>query len=389
MAFNSLLLNRANISSEKLKSRLISAYNASIARYSYVYIVLATIVALIGYGVLLLFPVLVVTGLVNAYNAAAPEAWDWQAIVIWLAVSLLSMFISYRSMQVRCSSPKGLNLSSEKAPELYKLIRQTEQHFKRPKIDSVVITGNYELNIIKNPRWPLPIWSRNVLVIGLPVMLCHSPESFSVLLTRRIGQFSKRNNFVTNWIYQLRSIWQQYLLAYRDQAVTGTEPLRLLLSVYTKIYNLASAVPSQLDDLKADSYAMELYNDEIVREMITADCVYRTYIQQQYWPAINKVADIKKGVNLAPFKQLGTSVRAFFTAEKIKVAVKLELARERSWLDESASLGARIHNIGHDFPLMKPLQGENAAVEYLGDSADSVVNLNDKLWATQRKRDPA
>ena len=389
MTFNSLLLNRVSITSDKLKGSLISAFNALTVRYSYAYTGVALIFAFIGYGVLLLFPVLVVAGLVNAYHAASPEAWDWQAIVIWLAISLLSMFVAYRSMQVRCSVPKGLNLLPEKAPELYKLIRQTEQHFKRPKIDSVVITGNYELNIIKIPKWPLPVWSRNVLVIGLPVMQCHSPESFSCLLTRRIGQFSKRNNIVTNWIYQLRSIWPQYLSAYKDQAVTGTEPLRLFLSVYTKIYNLASAVPSQLDDLKADSYAMELYNDEIVREMITADCVYRSYMQKQYWPAINKVADIKKGVCLEPYKQLGTSARTYFTAEKIKTVVKSEFEREQAWRDESASLSRRLHNIGNDFPLMKQLQGENAAVKFLGESADSVVNLNDKLWATQRKRDPA
>ena len=112
MTFNSLLLNRVSITSDKLKGSLISAFNALTVRYSYAYTGVALIFAFIGYGVLLLFPVLVVAGLVNAYHAASPEAWDWQAIVIWLAISLLSMFVAYRSMQVRCSTPKGLNLSS-------------------------------------------------------------------------------------------------------------------------------------------------------------------------------------------------------------------------------------------------------------------------------------
>jgi hypothetical protein len=384
MAFNSEQLNRAFATSEKIKNIIVTAYDTSLAHSIHVYIILAIVAALIGYGFILLFPFLAVTGLVKAFDGATTVVIDWAAVSIWLAVSLLSMFISYRCIQVRFTEPKGVKLTPEKAPELFNLIQQKRQHFRRPKIDAVVITDNYELNINKTPKWPLPVWSRNILVIGLPVMQCHSPESFSCLLTRRIGQFSKRNNTVTNWIYQLRSIWQQYLVAYRDQQLFGTEPLTWFFAVYTPFYKVASAVPSQHDDLKADSYAMELFNDEIVRETITTDSVYQTYLQQQYWPAISKVADIKKNVSLAPYKQLETTVRMYFTDKKINAAVKAEVAHEQSWRDETASLIRRLNNIGHDFPCMRLPQGRNATVTFLGESADPVTNLIDKLWISRR-----
>jgi hypothetical protein len=298
MAFYSSFKARIAHAVQARLHRIYVFFDTSIMHYPQFYLGLVLLTALIGYTYILLFPVLAILGILNMYEALTTDVIDWLTVSIWMVVTIIGTFVSYRIIQVKIAPPTGLKLSEDKAPELFKLLQQLRDHYKRPEIHSIVITAEYELDIIKTPRWGLPIWSSNTMVIGLPVLQCHSREHFICMAERRIGQFSKRGNPVTNWLYQLRSIWHLLHLTYKKNKTFGTELLRGFFYLFASFYDMVSTIAAKFDELKADGYLMEGHNDEVVREMMTADTIYRWYLQNEYWPAVYKNSSISASVYL-------------------------------------------------------------------------------------------
>jgi hypothetical protein len=185
---------------------------------------------------------------------------------------------------------------------------------------------------------------------------------------------------LSNWLYQLRSIWRQYLFACREQRPAGSEALRWFLSVYAPCYEAVSGPVARLDELEADSYAMELFNDELVREMISADCVYAWYLNQQYWPAVNKIVSLKSNTQLAPYSRLAEAVRRHFPDGDISGTLRAVLHHRTAWYEASASLEHRLENIGHATPATVIRNTMTAADVYLDKNKTGIVDLMDKLW---------
>ena len=370
-----------SISAHALQHKFYKSIVSLVERYPRLYLGFVTLLALLGYAYVLLFPLLILASISYIYEAiAGAEVIDWQSALIWLAVLILAGVVSYRCIMLRLALPTGLTLVEDKAPELFKIVRELHTRFKRPEISRIVITGNYELDIIKTPRWALPVWSTNTIVIGLPVLQSLSPKQFDCMVARRIGQFSKRDNLLTNWLYQLRPIWQQYRAAYTKQKAPGIELLKWFFTVYAPFYSAFSAFVARRDELNADTYAMQLYNDEEVLEMLTADAVCRRYIENRYWPAIHKIAALETKSLPAPHSKMATAVAANLKGEKLATLISELLKLDSRWKDPVPSLSSRIKNIGHNKPYMEELTGETAAARYLGTSINGVIDLVDKLW---------
>ncbi len=357
------------------------------------YLGCVVLIALSGYAFVLLFPLLVLAGLLNIYEIIAlGDISNWQAALTWLAVVLIAALVSYHLTQIKPNKPVGLTLPEDKAPELFKLVQKHHAYFKRPKIHHIVITANYELDIVKTPLWALPVWSMNTMVIGLPVLQSLSKEQIECVVARRIGQFSKRYNPVTNWLYQLRAIWQQYRVIYSKQKGPGIEPLKWFFAAYAPFYKMVSLYAARLDGLKADTYAMELFNHEVVLELITADELCRWYLQNQFWPAVYKIASVETKSLPAPHSKMASAVHAFKNGEKIDSLID-KVYKEKPLSGKAIpSLQDRVKNIGHDKPHMGNQTAGNAAEFYLGTSVKGVIDVIDKLWLKsfleQRKRQP-
>jgi hypothetical protein len=352
-----------------------------IQKYPRIYLGGVTLLALAGYAVILLFPLLLLAGIMGIYQAlTADNNIAWQSASLWLVIAIISGLISYRYLQYKPSPPVGLTLIEDKAPGLFRLVQEMRSHFKRPVIHRIVVTPDYELDIIKTPRWALPLWSMNTLVIGLPVLQCLTVRQFECIVARRLGQFSKRENPLSNWLYQLRAIWQQYLESYRQHKGPGIEPMKWIFSAYAPLYSACSVYAARRDELNADVYAMELYNDEEVCEMVTADAVCRHYLHKRYWPAVYKIAAIETKTLPAPHRKMASAVHAILKGENLAKLIDETVKEKQERKNPAPILQARIQNIGHSCPYMNEFDGTAAAEHYLGSSMNRVIALIDKLW---------
>jgi hypothetical protein len=367
-----------------LQDRIGEITGVAFNQYPGVFTGLAIIAAITAYLFLLLFPVLVLTALYQLYHIISADAVDWIFMLIWLTIGLLSAYVSNGLVRVKIVPPAGLHLSKDSAPELFELIESASENFVRPDIDRVVITGDYELDIRKVPRWFLPVWSSNVLVIGLPVLLCHTPEHFACMVNRRIGQFSKRHNPVTNWVYQLRSIWPMYHLNFASRGNTAVIPHTSFYTFLLRLYCVMTTTTARKEELNADSYAMQVYHDEVVLEMISADELYRYYLQNNYWPAAEKIIAMSSNTKLTPYAKMQAAVRNRLKEDHIARILSALSGKEPMWKDQTPFLKNRLVNIGHSTPQMEQPEGDCAAAFYLGESGLELIEEFDRRWLSSR-----
>ena len=364
-------------------NKFLNAFLLLISKYPRLYLAVVLLLALVGYVYVLAFPLVTLISLANILQAVASGIIDnWHQILSWTSIMMLSGIVSYRAARLRIAPPSGLTLSEDKAPELFGQVRVLHARYKRPETRRIVISARYEVDIIKTPRWVLPVWSTNTIVIGLPVLQSLSPRQLDCMVARRIGQFSKRDNLLTNWLYQLRQAWQQIRTATTKNKATGIEPLTWFFALYAPLYSGVSAFAASLDELHADSYAMQLYNDQEVLDMVTADALCRWYLEKRYWPAVYKISAAGKNVLPAPHSKMAAAIRTNLRGEKLPALMQEMLQHEPRWNEALPSLKSRIKNIGHDKPSVSDFSGETAGTHYLGKSLDGMITVIDKQWRT-------
>jgi hypothetical protein len=336
--------------------------------YARGYMVAAAALALAGYGWLLLFPLLVLAGVSGGYEALTGQpAVAWSRLLIWSAVTAGAALVSWRMARFRPALPAGILLDRNKAPALYELLDELCRHYRRPGIDRVMVSGEFVLEIVKTPYTSLPVWSMNTLVIGLPLIQSLSPTQFHCSLARRLGQFSKHNNPLGNWLYQLRRIWPQYAIA-TEAADPGILPVQWFFRVFAPLYERLSLPAARLDELTADSYAMETCSDEEVLDTITTETVCRLYLEEKYWPTYRKLTTRVRAILPKPHVGMASVLRTGLQGDRGQEWLMKAIEREPRLDDPMPSLGKRVENIGHRKPRMSGIAPESAATVFL-DSA--------------------
>ena len=352
------------------------------------YLLTATIFALAGYGWLLMFPWLVLAGVAGVYDALTGRpAIAWLQLLIWTAVAAGSALVCYRTARFRPALPAGIVLERSRVPALFSLVGELCRHYRGPAIDRVVITGAFELEILKTPCRALPVWSANTLVIGLPLIQSLSAVQFRCVLARRLGQFSKRYNLLLNWLNQLRRIWPQYADATASAARPGFQPVRWFFSVFAPLYDQVSLPAARLDELAADSYAMEVCSGEEVLDAITTETVCRFYLEEKYWPVYRRVSATVRQAMPKPHAGMVSVLRAGLQGERAGQWLKQAMEGEPRHDDPMPSLARRVENIGYLKTCMDGLAAVPAADVYLGLVAGKLDPAPDDVSSREISRE--
>ena len=322
-----------------------AAYSLSLS-HPRAYCVLAALLALIGYTWLVMFPLLVLAGLVNLYDAVfGVDQAGWFSALIWFGIAAVSVLVCYRLFFFRAAVPAGQPLDDGNASRLLQLVTELTKNFDGPVIDQVVSSDQFELKIEKTPLTPLPVQFRNTLVVGLPFIQYMSQDRFQCALAGRLGQYSKRDNRLVNWLNQMRTVWSLYCDR-KSYGGAGYQPVSWFFGMYAPIYNAFTVPAARFDELAADTYAMELFNDESVLDMVTTCMVCRVYLDLKYWPVVRKYSRKNSQVPDKLHSDMANILRAALKPDVIDYWMKRALASEPQLHDPVPSLAQRIDNIG-------------------------------------------
>ena len=341
------------------------------------YLLLAASFGLVGFVYLLLFPGLALISGHGLYEALLTnQTIAWGHALTWLVLGALSILVSYRIFWYRPALPAGIVLNKDAAPLLHQLVKDQLGHYLRTRVDRILVSNKFEIDILKTPNCALPIWSTNTLVIGLPLIHCLSVSQFQCALARRLGQFSKRYNWLENWLYQLREIWPGYCDTARKYGF-GYQLVEWFFMFYAPVYKVITMPAARLDELAADKYAMELFNDEEVLDAITTQLMCDRYLAGKPWPISRKNAPCRE----QSFKEfrlcMVSELRSGLQGAKLSKWLANILSVDEQWDDATPTLARRVENIGHTHFRMVTNVTESAASIFLDAVIGSMLDTTE------------
>jgi hypothetical protein len=345
------------------------------------YVIYTTLVALLGYYFILCFPMLFVVCVHNTLVLLPfyPITENLTETLWWITLSIFFGHISINILNIDFAAMPGLKIKRKSAGRLFQLLDDIKAEYPQPKIHQIIITEQFELKLVKIPRFGIPIFTHNTMVIGLPLMLTLSPNQFKCLLTREIIQYSKNRHKFANWFNQLRESWDRYRIVLKQRACIGHQVLYGFFTLYSPIYKAISLPAHINDELNADRNALDLINSDELLSAFQAKLIARLYIEKCFWPEISKF-----NCTVSPFSRLYR-------------AAKTALSRNNSetWLQQQNLF---VDNIGHDYPTLQqrmenlgstsiklpPDLAQTAADYYFQNHLAKIIGMSDNNWLEKR-----
>ncbi|WP_455208768.1 hypothetical protein [Kaarinaea lacus] len=367
-------------------TRKISLYGFS-QRFPALYLGLASLMVVVGFVYIMLFPALFTLVTLNAFEMLNNPFTQnsLPMFVSFFSISLFLFLISFKLFDLKFIIPEGITLDENNASELMKKLQTLRNQRRIPKIHQVVLTRRHELNVIKIPRFGIPIWSRNVLAIGYPLLQTLSTEYFDCALSRRLLQYSKRRNLIINWLSFMRQIWTLYATSLKERNGVSDLIHYCFFAPYSSLYRRFAVYIRQTDELLADEFALEIVNDRDLIKSAQTLRLTQAMLIQYYWPKLNDAIqnNFSSPANIRPYFNLPGTLASLLNSEDVD-AWFIRLAQERETMGSAeAPFAKRMAQMGHrKVSTPKPFD-TTAANHYFGDQYEAMTDHMDELWAEE------
>ncbi|MBI3562778.1 MAG: hypothetical protein HY080_13785 [Gammaproteobacteria bacterium] len=346
----------------------------------------ALAVGYLGIGLLPLTTLITFFSLVNQISAAKTVS-AWLALFIPLGILGLSGFMSFIMLRLHVSSPSGLGIKPDKAPKLYELLAELRSTIKHPKLHRVVIHDQYSLEFIPVPRFGLPLVTTNVLHIGLPMMQTLTSGQFKGMLARKLGQYSMQHNWLSHAVYRFRQYAGLYQQAYTKQSQNQWFylPFKWFFNVYVPWLNAMTVHTARLDELEADTYALQVMSNDEFADSLIRYHVTESFLREKFWPKIHELLQKNSQQSqLSPHTSMFKVVNKGLTDTEVARSLEQLIKQDPDWDSVVPGLHARLDHIGYRNLSLPPPVLESAAQKLLGASLSVITKLMDNQWLSKQ-----
>ena len=201
-------------------------------------------------------------------------------------------------------SSDGYLIQRSFAPELFEMLDTDSVTLKSPKVDFVVLTGEFNASMFQRPKYGffgIPI---NHLEIGLPLMKSLSPEQFRAVLAHELGHLSANHSRFCSWIYCNRQTWSQMLEGLQTSESFLALLLRPFVKWYSPYFNAYSFVLARSNEYEADRAAAKVAGYQQFAEALVNLRIQTQFLNERFWPAVFRQANQLPEPPLAPFQAM-------------------------------------------------------------------------------------
>lgn len=357
-------------------------------QYPNIYAALQVFVAMAGYAYLLLFPVLLLAGFwtLGSYVVMEQPSGNAMHFIGWTLITGVSAMVTIQLTKIKFLTTPGITLDAPMANKLHLLLDKFADETTIPRIDRVVVTEQLSIDLVKTPTMAIPFWSCNTLVIGLPLMQCLSPEYFECAVIRKLLQYTKHRHCLIKWLHQLRNVWLLYMNVLSRNVTLGSLPLAIFFRLYAPLYRDLTTPVAHRNELDADLDTLQFVNDEDLLQTIEAVIVAKIFLDQQYWPKIQKSLKESQEMDIEPYSNLEEILKQGLTTKNTKRWLDSVFKSESHRLKAIPSLRARMHNIGRARIRIPERIQQTAAQEYLEHDYTRIVDGVNQLWKQRNGR---
>ncbi len=364
------------------------------ARSPAVYQTKVALLALLGFGILLLILGFAALALMLlAGLAVATVLTGGKALILLLKFGKLLMLMaiplwflvksSLSALFTRFPKPEGDEITRAQAPPLFAAMNQMRAKMKGPRFHHVLITDEMNAAVVQRPLFGLFGLPRNYLILGLPLLESLSPQEALAVVAHEYGHLAGSHSRFSAFIYRLRHTWGTIQdLSQQWQGMAG-KALGRIVGWYAPYFNAYTFVLARANEYQADAAAAELVSPHVaanaLKRVNIASAAHDRFFESalkgmrdQSDPPADMAERWQAHAQQAPPGELATQWLAD------------SLGREKRAHDTHPVLRDRLRALPGQAEVVEalpaPFQGESAASRWLGTQATVLRQTMQARW---------
>lgn len=316
---------------------------------------------------------------------------DWGAA--WLAFGLLVLGATWplvRALRLKAPEPPGIAVGAQQAKEVHALVEKVRASLHALPVDELRFDVSLQVRLLPQPRLGLLGAPRQVLVIGLPLMMALGVEPLAALITHALAPLRRE----TGW----RQAWREPAAWVERQRRTwaalsaGWAPARLLhrwqdavlapfMNRFLPAFDARAVVLGREEAAIADRLVLARCGPQALATALMGPAVQQQFLDEVFWPQRWAGTREHHLPNVLPLREL-----------RALVAASLRHPQAKGWLHDALSalppkgeLGAALRDrlalTGDAARLSKRAsEGRSAADALLGRQLDGWIDILDGHW---------
>ncbi len=289
------------------------------------------------------------------------------------------LWMVLKALWVKIEPPVGTEIKAGQAPALFAMVDGLRRQLGAPCFHHVLITDDFNAGVVQSPRLGIFGWTRNYLLIGLPLMQSLTVEQFKAVLAHEFGHLAKGHGRISNWIYRQRLRWSRLLALLEASESKGSFLFKPFLNWFAPYFNAFSFPMARANEYEADATSARLTSPQTAAEALTSVNFVGSYLDEHYWPRIYKQADEQPQPGFAPYSGMGRGIATELDEVSAQALLDQVMARQTSSADTHPAVNDRLKAIGEAPRLVPPVAGQ-AADRLLGDALEAITESFDRRW---------
>ena len=182
------------------------------------------------------------------------------------AVVLLILWWSFQP------EPRRLERGLQRAdhPGLFAVLDGLAQGIDAPPVDEVVLDADFNAGaMLLRRRWR-PWRTRQVLVLGIPLLACLPPPAVKAVIAHELGHFSHRHGRLGHWLYRARHGWLWFAgQARQDDSILDQAAARFA-AWFGPWMARKSFAHARACEYEADAFAADVVTGEVMAAALAA-----------------------------------------------------------------------------------------------------------------------
>ncbi|HTQ11349.1 MAG TPA: M48 family metallopeptidase [Fimbriimonadaceae bacterium] len=352
-----------------------SLYVLVFLAYAYIFAVLAVILGLFGAAIWL--------------SIAA----HGNPLLLRVALGLgILVVVIGRSLWVKIDPPKGVVLKRGDVSELYRMVDEIADRLQAPRPAEIRVDYRLNAAAAQVPRFGIFGVYRNVLVIGLPLLLGFPPDEVRSVIAHEFGHFSGAHGEFGAWAYRVDQTWRRIIHQLARRRSLATLAFYGFVKWFPKRFAAKTFALRRAHEYEADKAAAEIGGAECAaRALLRLRCL-GPELRRGFWKDLSATTKDSPVLPANCLAGLSEAARKAGDPETMAKDLTAALAETTSYQGSHPALSDRLRALGQ-MPesvedavreLSAPIE-RTAAEAFIGPRLPSLIGRVESAYAAAAK----
>ena len=231
----------------------------------------------------------------------------WQVAVWFLIPICATIALIVQTIRVSLPEPEGIVLSRNDAGLLFAATDELRLAFRTPALGEILLTDEFAVRIVQQPRLGLLGWYRQTLLIGLPLLQALSWDQIRALLAREFALAAGAPGRPDGWLRRRRLLWGRLL-----EQLDGDQPwwhgaIAPFFRWYVPRFLAYSAPLVAVQDLAADHAAAGIVGARQAADALLYQGIVGRFLDHEFWPGLYRQIAVRPDPP-EPYRLLGVAL---------------------------------------------------------------------------------